>query len=75
MLEAAGGFRASLCGRDFMATFTPIHSSKSSAAMQAALHVMDRRKKKATSGSLATRDSENDFILFFKVTNVSFIFK
>lgn len=29
-----------------MATFAPIHSSKSSAAMQAALRVMDRKKKK-----------------------------
>ena len=46
-----------------MATFAPIHSSKSSVAMQAVLRVMDskKKKKKATSGSLATRDSENDF--------------
>lgn len=29
-----------------MATFAPIHSSKSSAAMQAALHLMDWKKKK-----------------------------
>lgn len=45
-----------------MATFAPIHSSKSSAAMQAALHLMDwKKKKKAASGSLAARDSESDF--------------
>lgn len=45
-----------------MATFALIRSSKSSAAMQAALRVMDRKKKKkATSGSPAARDSENDF--------------
>ena len=29
-----------------MATFAPIHSSKSSVAMQAVLRVMDRKKKK-----------------------------
>ena len=45
-----------------MATFAPIHSSKSSAAKQAALHVMDwKKKKKAASGSPAARDSESEF--------------
>lgn len=29
-----------------MATFAPIHSSKSAAVIQAALHVMDWKKKK-----------------------------